>query len=216
MDPGPLRPRLDALAHRWSAVRRLVLRRRRLFAVALVGVAVVAALRVLAPPEAPTTTVAVAAHDLPVGRVLTEGDLVDVEVPPDTVPDGVVATPQGHALATALRAGEPVTDVRLVGADLATAQPDGTLAAPVRLSDAGQAALLSAGDRIDLLATDPDGGSTRALAIDVAVLAVPESDGSAGGALPGRLVVVALPSADVGEVTAASVAGYVTYTWHRG
>ena len=57
-------------------------------------------------------------------------------------------------LAGPVRAGEPLTDVRLVGASLAAAYP-GAVAVPVRLPDAGMAALLRVGDRIDLVAADP-------------------------------------------------------------
>lgn len=212
----PPHPRLGDLARRLTAVRRLLLRRRRLLAVLLVAVAVLAALRALAPPEPPTAPLRVAAHDLPAGRVIADADLVEVRVPPSAVPHGVVAAPRGRTLATAVRAGEPVTDVRLVGGDLAAAQPEDTRAAPVRLSDAGQAALLTPGDHIDLFATDPESGSTRPLASDVVVLAVPDGEQAADGALPGRLVVVALHHSDIGEITAASVASYVTYTWSRG
>ncbi|MEV5003575.1 SAF domain-containing protein [Nocardioides sp. LML1-1-1.1] len=198
-----------------TELRRRVLRRRRPLAALLAAGAVAAGLHALAPPDPPSVGVLVAGHDLPAGHVLASGDLTEVTVPAGVVPAGAVGRPEGRTLAAPLRAGEPVTDVRLVGAGLADAQPAGTVAAPVRLSDPGQATLLTVGDRIDLLATDPRGGNARPLAADALVLALPEAGTTSDGALPGRLVVLALPVADVEEVTSASVASYVTYTWRR-
>ena len=206
-----LRHVADAL----TEVRRRVLRRRRLIAVLLVGVTVAASLRTLAPPPPATTPMLVAARDLPAGQVLRAGDLVERRVAPDVVPKGVAGDPVGRILASPLRDGEAVTDVRLVGAGPAHAQPPDTLAVPVRLSDAGQAALLTVGDRIDLLATDPQAGTTESVALDVTVLAVPGVQSSGDGALPGRLIVAAMAASDVRRTTAASVASYVTYTWRR-
>ena len=83
-----------------------------------------------------------------------------------------------------------LTDVRLVGPALADARPGETVL-PVRLPDAGMAALLRAGDEVDLVATDPGTGETAVVARDVTVLATPTGvpDGPAGGA-GGALVVV--------------------------
>lgn len=211
MDTSARRRAADTL----TDLRRRVLRRRRPLAALLAAGAVAAGLHALTPPDPPSRTVRVAGHDLPAGHVLAPGDLADVTLPAGLAPAGAVATPEGRTLAAPLRAGEPVTDVRLVGAGLADAQPPGRVALPVRLSDAGQAGLLTVGDRIDLVATDPHAGSARALAADAQVLALPATGTTTDGALPGRLVVLALPAADVEEVTGASVASYVTYTWRR-
>lgn len=192
-----------------------MLRRRRLIAALLLGVGAAVAVRSLAPPPPPTATVLVAARDLPAGRDLQRADLVAVELPPDVVPEGVAADPVGRRLAAPLRTGEAVTDVRLVGPALGAAQPAGNVTVPVRLSDAGQVALLSPGDRISLLGTDPQAGTTAVLAREATVLAVPDPAAANDGALPGRLVVLALDSDDVYHVTAATAAELVTYTWSR-
>ncbi|KRB80512.1 hypothetical protein ASE01_00695 [Nocardioides sp. Root190] len=199
-----------------TRVRRRVLRRRRPLAVLLVAAGVAASLHVLAPPPPASTTVRVAARDLPAGRVLTSADLVDVEVPPGVVPVGVVDSPEGRLLAAPLRSGEPVTDVRLVGPDLASSLLPGMVAVPVRLSDAGQAALLTVGDAVDLVASDPQAGTVRSLTEGAIVLAIPDARHAEDGALPGRLVVMGLSANDAHQVTEASVASYVTYTWRRG
>lgn len=208
------------LHRRWrdlrQATRRRLLRRRRLLALALLTVAILAALRALAPPPTPSTAVAVAAHDLPAGAVVDGSDLTEVHLPRDLVPSGLADAPVGRVLAGPLRRGEPVTDVRLTGPDLAAGQPPGTVAQPVRLTDAGQVALLGTGDRIDLVTADPRSGLARTLATDVAVLAVPPADQAADPALPGRLVVLAVAATDVAAITAAWSTAYVTFTWRRG
>jgi len=203
------------LVDRLTVVRRTVLRRRRLLAVLCTVGAVAAGLRATAPPSPPTVDVLVAARDLPAGAVLAPDDLMNVALPPDTVPGGVL-TDSGDAtgaiLAAAVRAGEPVTDVRLVGPGLADAAT-GTVAVPVRLSDAAQVGLLEVGDAIDLLATDPEARSTETVASDVLVLAVPDVKQDAPDAITGRLVVLGIPVPTVADVTAAAVTAFVTYAW---
>ncbi|MBM7518601.1 SAF domain-containing protein [Nocardioides nitrophenolicus] len=211
----PARAPLRRLRDARDRLRRRLLRRRRLIAAVLLGLAAAVTVRSLAPPPPALATLVVAARDLPAGRALAAGDLVEVAVPPDVVPDGTARHPVGRRLAAPLRAGEPVTDVRLVGPGLGAAQPAGTVVVPVRLSDAGQVALLRPGDRISLLGTDTQAGTTELLAAGATVLAVPDRSFANDGALPGRLVVLALDSSVVYHVTAASAAEYVTYTWSR-
>lgn len=193
-----------------TALRRAVLRHRRLLAFALTALAVVAALRALAPPAAPTASVLVAAHDLPAGSALSSGDVTTQRVSPRLVPDGAVQGADGRVLAGAVRRGEPITDARLVGPALAT---NGLTAVPVRLPDAAMAALLRPGDHVDLYATDPSAGQTSRVASEVLVLAVPAqtaAPNSVTGALGGRLVVVGVPAGAVSEVTEASVRSFLT------
>lgn len=196
-----------------TRVRRGVLRRRRLLAAVLAAVAVVAAVRSLSPPAAPTSTITVATRDLPAGALLASADVRRQPVPPDAVPDGLAAAPVGRILAAPLTRGEPITEPRLVGPRLTSARP-GEVALPVRISDPDQVSLLTVGDRIDLLATDPQHATTVVLAGGVVVLAVPPAArDTTAGALSGRLVVLAIPQADVQHVTAASVTAFVTYAW---
>lgn len=198
-----------------GSVRRAVLRRRRLLAAALLGVAVTAGLRAVAAPAPPVTAVLVAAHDLPAGAVVDAADLVESRMPPEAVPSAVLADPTGRTLAAPLRAGEPVTDVRVVGPGTAHGLDD-VVAVPLRLPDAGSVALLTVGDRLDLHATEPRGESTGPVAVEVPVLALPDEDGENGASgLPGRLVVVGLDDDEVGEVTAAAVRSVLTYTWSQ-
>ncbi|GEP40635.1 hypothetical protein NPS01_42980 [Nocardioides psychrotolerans] len=196
-----------------NAVRRAVLRRRRLLAAALTAVAMAAGLHTVAAPPEPTTRVVVAARDLPAGAVLAAGDLTAVEVAPEAVPRRVVDDPVGRVLAGPVRAGEPVTDVRLVGPDLVAGRSD-LVAAPVRLPDAAMVDLLRVGDLIDLVAADPQRGTSAVVATAVPVLALPAvSEAIGASALPGRLVVVGVGEGDVGPIAEASVRSFVTFTW---
>ncbi len=203
----------SALTDRWRSVRRLVLRRRRAIAALLTAIAVAAGLQAVAGPAPETVPVLVAARDLPAGAELAEGDFRTVRFAPDSQPDGVVTDPVGQVLAAPLRSGEPVTDVRLVGPELTTGQP-GLVAVPVRLPDPGMVALLDVGDRIDLVATDPQEGGAGMVAGDVPVLAIPAADDQAAASgLPGRLVVVGADVSQVEPLAAAAVRSFVTFTW---
>jgi Flp pilus assembly protein CpaB len=211
---SPLRvgPR-DRLAVVRRRVRRAILRRRRLLAALLTGIAAVAGLRATAPPPEPTVPVQVAAHDLPAGARLADDDLVTVEFRPGTEPAGLVDDPSGSTLATSLLRGEPVTRPRVLGPALTDGHP-GMVATPVRLPDAAMASMLRVGDRIDLLAADPQGGPTRPLAEAALVLALPAPlDDAVADSLPGRLVVLGLERSEVAAVAGASVTHFLTVSY---
>ncbi|GAA1138050.1 SAF domain-containing protein [Nocardioides aquiterrae] len=191
-------------------VRRAVLARRRPLAALLTAVAVATGLHAATAPPPAAVHVLVAARDLPSGAVLSPGDLRTAGFAPGSVPDGAVADPAGHTLAAPLRAGEPVTDVRLVGPSLTDGYP-GLAAVPVRLPDAAMAGLLTVGDRVDLVSAHPQGGPATLVASDVPVLALPPGDGEVGAAgLTGRLVVVGAPPSDVPRIADASVRTFLT------
>jgi len=205
----------DRLRTLLRSVRRAVLRRRRGLAALCVAAAVAAGVHATAAPPPPTTTVLAAARDLPAGNAIASDDVVAVELAPDAVPAGTVRDPVGRTLAGPLRRGEPVTDVRLVGEGLADAHPElATL--PVRFPDAGAAALLEPGDRIDLVATDPQGGGARVVAADALVLATPGTDdASAGAGMAGVVVVVGVAPMAVNAVSEATVTWFLGYAWSR-
>ncbi|GAB3253476.1 SAF domain-containing protein [Nocardioides dilutus] len=206
--PGP-RDRLAGVRRR---VRRAVLRRRRLLAALLTGAAAVAALRATTPPPEPTVSVQVASHDLPAGSRVSATDLTTVEFRPGSEPDGLVEEPAGRTLATSVRRGEPLTDARLLGPSLTDGLP-GMVATPVRIPDAALASLLRVGDRVDVLAADPQGGPTRALAASALVLALPALAEDAADSLPGRLVVLGLDDSEVSGVAGAAVTHYLTVAY---
>ena len=205
----------EQLRRRWRPVRRAVLSRRRPLAAVLAALAVVAALHEVRPPPPDVRAVPTVARDLPAGTTLTARDVVTVEYAPGTAPAGLADRPVGRVLAAPMRAGEAVTDVRLVGAPLAAAYPDDVVV-PVRLPDAGMAALLHVGDVIDLVAADPQGRFARTVAGGVTVLALPAvDDEEVAGALPGRLVLVAAPAEVRESLAQAAVTGFLTFTYSR-
>lgn len=209
---------LEDVRRRWRTLRRRVLARRRPLAALCAAVAVLVGLRVGAAPPPPRVEVPVAAHDLAAGSVLASGDLTTAAFAEGTAPRPLTEDPVGRVLAAPVAAGEPVTDVRLVGAGLAAAHPDLTVM-PVRLPDAGVVELLRPGDRIDLTAADPGSGGATALASDVLVLAVPAADGpDAGGGSespPGRLVVLGITPAVADDVGLAAVTQFLVVAFSR-
>lgn len=217
--PSPdVRRRLSALRR---SVRRAVLGRRRQLAAVCAALAVAFGLRAVAAPPPPTVEVAVAARALPAGTVLADGDLTTVDLPPDAVPDDLLQTPTGRVLAGPVARGEPVTGVRVVGSDLAREGllGSGLVAVPVRMPDAGAVDLLRLGDLLDLVATDPQAGTSEVVATGVPVVALPGAvEESAAGPLGqpgGRLVVLGVPESQVTTVSAAAASAFLTYAWTR-
>lgn len=164
-------------------------------------------MRAFAPRPPPTVGVLVAATDLAAGRPLTPADLRLARLPPSARPRGSVdaSSAVGRLLASPLRAGEPLTDVRLVGPRLVDALGPGLVAVPVRLADAASVSLIAPGDLVDLLAAPVDpGGRPAVVALAVRVLSVPSpAAGDAAG--DGALVVVA-----ASRQVALAVAGAAT------
>lgn len=208
-------PGLPPTRRRLRAVRHQLRRRRRLLAAALTAVAVLGVLRALAPPEPDTVEVLVAVRDLPSGTRLDDGDLVAHDYPQDLAPPDATTTALGRVLAAPLGRGEVLTDARVVGPGLALAEPGQTIL-PVRLPDAGMAALLHPGDEVDLVATDPGTGASSIVARDVIVLATPRGvpDGPAGGA-GGALVVVGTSATEAIDISSAALSQFVTVSWTR-
>jgi Flp pilus assembly protein CpaB len=199
---GPLH-QLRTLLRR---VRRGILARRRLLAAVLAALAVASALRAHAEPPPPRLPVLVAARDLAAGATVSPDDLTRAAFAPGSVPDGVLgsaAEAVGRSTVGPVRAGEPLTDVRLLGAGLLARYP-GAVAAPVRLGDRATVGLLRVGDRVDILAADPQGtGAAEVAARDVPVIAIPPPGDAGPGPTGGGLILVAVP-----EGTARVLAGH--------
>ncbi|KRF16777.1 hypothetical protein ASG90_11065 [Nocardioides sp. Soil797] len=209
-----LRQRLSDTRH---SLRRAVLGRRRLLCALCVVGAVFAGLRALAPPSPPTVPITVAAHDLPAGSTVTADDVELVDFPEGAAPADASnsAYAVGRTTTGPVRQGEPLTDARLVGANLLEGYP-GLVAVPVRIPDDGAASLLRVGDRIDLLATDQRTGGTERVGDNIPVIALPHSDdGSQVNPASGRLIVVGTTSELSEKVASASATRYLTATISR-
>jgi Flp pilus assembly protein CpaB len=175
-------------------------------AAALTALAVVAALTAVAPADAAAVPVLAVAHDLPPGALLDDDTLTTVLLLPDSLPGGVLTSPdQARGLRTAgpVRAGEVLTDARLLGAGLLP--PGDQVAVPVRVAEPAVAGLLRPGDRVDVLSAAPEGGeAARTVVSDVVVLAVPTLPDLS---LDGALVVLAATSGGASRLAAAAVTG---------
>jgi pilus assembly protein CpaB len=206
-----LRERWDVL-WRGSGFGRALLLRRAAAAV-LVGVAAVLA---LTPGTGSAVAVMVAARDLTPGTVLEASEVTMRELPAPVVPDGTARTPDtvlGRTLAAPVRRGEPLTDVRLTGPDLARAVPadPDAVSVPLRLADPDVAALLHSGAAVDVVTVGGRQDEPVVLARSARVLAVLEA-GTHSGARDGRLVLVALDPVAATRVAAASLSQTLTVT----
>jgi len=146
----------------------------------------------LQPPAPATRGVVVATADLPAGHSLVANDLAVAQVPAGVLPAGTSTDPSaflGRALAAPMSHGEALAGHRLT--DLpGWAVPPGTMPLPVRFADAGAAALLAAGQHVDVVATSGPGldgaapfASAELVATDILVLAVIVADQGSGGIL---------------------------------
>ena len=193
--------------------RRALARHRRLLAAGLGAGAVAAGITAVAPAPPETVGVLTAARDLAAGTVLGPADLVLAALPTGLVPAGALtdaAAVAGRLAAGPVRQGEPLTDVRLLGAGLLP--PGEDVAAPLRLADPATAALVQAGDVVDVLSAAPEGSAAaEVVARRLRVLSVPPLD-TAGG--EGALVVVAAGPSTAARLAAAAVTGRLSVVVH--
>lgn len=205
-------------------LRMALSRHRALLSAGLAAGAVATSLGVLAPQAEAGVAVVVAARDLAAGTALTVDDLRVADVPPGLAPAGASASPValvGRVLAAPLRRGEPLTDVRLAGASLLAAASEGLVAVPVRIADAASAGLVTAGDRVDVLAAASSAGAAGAgagsaappyaavVASDAQVLAVPTAVQDGGD---GALIIVATTPSVAARLAAAAVTSRLSLT----
>lgn len=185
-------------------LRRALYARRRLLAGIFAALAVVAAIQAARPAPPPTRVVLTAATDLRAGEVLSPEDVALVESAPELVPDGALdpaGPPFGRTLAGPVRAGEPLTDVRLVQGELLAGFDPGTVLATVRVFDPAAAVHLEPGDRVDVVGSDPRGGLTASVIAPDATVVIPPTADDAITLGDGAPVVVA-----VDEPTALALA----------
>jgi pilus assembly protein CpaB len=200
-------------------LRRRVLVHRRLLGALLAALAAWLVVQGATEPPPATEPVWTAARDLPSGTLLTAHDLRRSGFAPGTAPAAAVRSVRdvvGRTLATPLGAGEPITSAHLVGADRLSGYP-GRSAVAIRIPDAAVVALLSPGQHLSLVASDPQGGGPPERVVDdAAVLAVPDAatDGDPG-TLTGRLVVFAVPDDLADDVVSAGTTRYLSVVWSR-
>ncbi len=175
------------------------------------------ALSVVSPSPPRQATVVVAAHDLDAGELLSSGDIAVVQVPVSVVPSHAVTAADdlvGRALAAPVRAGEIMTDRRLLGRSLLTGYAADAVAAPVRIADVDVLGLLRVGDRIDVYAAVGGGSAdpTSPAALVVAGARIISLRGPTESGQEGGLVVLAVDQrsaaalAEAGAIAPLSVA----------
>jgi Flp pilus assembly protein CpaB len=195
---------------RTAALARAIRRNRRPLAAMSAGLAILALGLALRPPPPATVDVVVAARDLATGHRLEGGDLGRAAVPTGVALPGATADPGmvvGRVLAAPLVRGEAVVPARLMpapawlaagGAGPASGAGPGAggsavVPLPVRFPDADAVRLLTAGQRVDVLAAEGPGegalagGPTlpraRVVARGATVLAVADPAGGGTGLL---------------------------------
>ncbi|TSD99704.1 flagellar biosynthesis protein FlgA [Skermania sp. ID1734] len=190
---------------------------RKIAAGALAALGVVLMLR--DDPDRAIARVVVAARDLQPGRVLTADDLTLAEHARNALPDGALTSTAdvvGHTVAGPARAGETLTDVRILGPRLAvaaTGRDDGRLV-PVQLAEAAVTELLRSGDRVDVLSAPHSAdaaGQARVIAADAVVVLVSAPDSARSKE---KVVLLAMPTAAAEKVAAASLTDALTVTFH--
>ena len=204
----PSRPRRRRL-------RRALLARRRPLAALAAALAVLVGLQSATAPAPALTPVVTAARDLPAGSVLTEHDLRLTSFTPGSVPDGAVSVARatGRTTTGPVRRGEPLTDARLLHGSLLDGYP-GTVAAPVRIADPGTVSLLRIGDRVDVVAADPQGRrEAEVVAAGAPVVALPRTADSM--LATGGLVVLAVTDSTARRLAGAAVSGYLSVVLTR-
>jgi Flp pilus assembly protein CpaB len=198
--PEPLRALLRAAS--WH---------RRLLASGCAAAAVAFGLSAVAPKPAVVVRVLAAAHDIPAGATLTSADVHTIGLPPSVVPSGAVHADDditGRVVAAAVRRGEALTDVRLVGASMFRAVGAGLVATPVRIADGESAHLLQPGDVVDVLASNEHISASSAapvVATGVRVLAVPAPTDSSLSLDDGALVILATTPSTAATLASAGV-----------
>jgi pilus assembly protein CpaB len=197
--------------------RRFLWHRRPLAALAAAAAAYIVIQAATAPPPQ-TVQVWTAARDLPNGTVLDRTDLVRHAFTPSSVPrDQLRSAAQvlGRTLAAPVGQGMPLTTDAVV-ADGWLAHRPGLSAVPLRITDPSVVGLLTVGDRVSLVATDPQRpGRVEQLVSDATVLAIPRSQSGPTGGLQGRLVVFGVPPEAATGVAAISASQFLTVVWNQ-
>jgi Flp pilus assembly protein CpaB len=160
-------------------IHRFVFEHRRLLAAVFTGLAVLTALSALSR-EPDGTSMLVARHDLRSGHVLTASDLRTTTVPPAARPSNTLGRGAaiGRRVAGPMRAGEPITDYRVLQDDALSGYAADAVLTTIRVDRADGLTGLHVGDRIDVIAVDPEGESKAAVvARAVEVVTLPPSSG---------------------------------------
>jgi Flp pilus assembly protein CpaB len=158
-----------------NQLHRFVFEHRRVLAAVCAGLAVLAALSALR--ESPSgSAVVVTSRDLASGQVIAAGDLDTRLLPADSVPDHSLSRSAalGRRVAGPMRQGEALTDYRVLRPDALKGYGPGSVLTTVRVAEADGLTGIQVGDRIDVIAVDPNGESkATVVARKVEVVTIP-------------------------------------------
>ncbi|MCW2831093.1 MAG: hypothetical protein JWP31_1785 [Aeromicrobium sp.] len=168
-----------------DTIHQFALAHRRSVAAVLTGLAVLATVTALRQtPEG--RTIVVARHDLRSGHVVTSDDLRTSTMPPQAVPRHVLdrEAALGRRVAGPMRAGEALTDYRVLRSDSLEGYDRGAVFTTIRVDRADGASGVHVGDRVDVVAVDPDGESdAEVVARGVEIVTVPSGDDAESSSL---------------------------------
>ncbi|GAB17114.1 hypothetical protein GOEFS_019_00270 [Gordonia effusa NBRC 100432] len=193
-------------------LRAVIIRR----TIAIVLVAVAAVMTIADHRAAQGQSVITAAHDLMPGRLLVASDLTIRRIPGVALPDGALrlsADGVGRTVTGRVRAGEIVTDVRLLSARLPVGLRglrDSRLV-PVRLADDAVADLLREGDIVDVLSETSDVLARDAV---VALGVARRSTGFGGNSTGIRPILLAMSDVEAQRVATAGLKSALTVVLH--
>jgi len=156
-------------------IHRFVFEHRRSLSAVFAGLAVLTALSSLRQGS-DGTTLLVARHDLRSGHVLAASDLRSATVPASARPAHTLGRGSaiGRRVAGPMRAGEAITDYRVLQDDALSGYADDAVLTTIRVDRADGLTGLHVGDRVDVVAVDPDGESkAKVVARGVEVVTLP-------------------------------------------
>lgn len=200
--------------HPVRALLRAVSWHRRSLAAVAAGLAVLTGLSATLPEATAERTVLVAASELAGGTVLAQAHLERRAVRAVDIPAGALDAADlavGRALSAPVAAGQVLTPLALAAPRAGPSS--GRVVAPVRLSDAGLVGLLRAGDVVDLIGTDEQGGGASVVARSARVVTVPQVDLEVTAGSTGGLVLVEVAAGTATDLAQAAVAGPISLTW---
>lgn len=174
-------------------------------------------------PASETVAAVVTTRDLTPGHVIADADLATRDIAVQNLADGALADigdAVGKTVAGPVRAGEALTDVRVLGprlAGLAVGTDDARIV-PVRLADPAVADIVRSGDVVDVLTAgtdtpnvDGENNAPRVLAAG-AVVVLTTSPKDARNQHE-QVTMLALPTPSAHLVAAASLTSAVTLTF---
>lgn len=165
------------------------------------------------PADAPSLRVVRAADRLVGGSVLAATDLEVQSMAVADLPDGALTdagSVVGHTLTAPVARGQVLTTLALLSA--AAPPPPGRVVAPLRLADVDLAELLRPGDRVDVVAADPQSSQAAVVAHGVRVVTVPAREADAT-ATSGALVLVEASLVEATGLARAAAVGTLTVVW---